>query len=260
VSDQPLPELLDSIPDMVFLAITFGSVVGMEVSLVLTYAASDPIPPELCSYSAAALLRAYYPFDGGSPTEVPSLRISLLFFLRGAVGVVIAPAPLGGDREPTFAAALDVITYSFPLPEPELVPTPLWPLAASVLGICKTCDASLTSRTVTSMSSSMGISFSSMDQTIWSMKIGKQDDGGLMRSPEIESELNFDNILSNTFISRSVPWPCSSRVASFSSVYIQGVRAHYWMGAMHQDKKSDGTISDVKPFSTRNRILLSTGS
>jgi hypothetical protein len=113
VSDQPLPELLDSIPDMVFLAITFGSVVGMEASLVLTYAASDPIPPELCTYSAAALLRAYYPFDGGSPTEVPSLRISVLFFLRGAVRVVIAPAPLGGDREPTFAAALDVITYSF---------------------------------------------------------------------------------------------------------------------------------------------------
>jgi hypothetical protein len=31
--------------------------------------------------------------------------------------------------------------------------------------------------------------------------------------------LNFDNIVSNTPGSKSVPGPCSSRVASFSPVY-----------------------------------------
>jgi hypothetical protein len=92
--------------------------------------------------------------------------------------------------------------------------------------MCTPQDASLTYRTVTSMSSSVGIFFNSFDLTAWSMKIGKQDDGGLTRSSEIESELNFNSIVSNTFSPRSVPLPRSSRVASFSPMYNQTLQMH----------------------------------
>jgi hypothetical protein len=40
-----------------------------------------------------------------------------------------------------------------------------------------------------------------------------------MRSSMIGSEHSFDSIMSSTFMPRSVPWPRSSRVASFSPVY-----------------------------------------
>jgi predicted NUDIX family NTP pyrophosphohydrolase len=53
------------------------------------------------------------------------------------------------------------------------------------------------------------------------MKIGKQDGGGLTTLSKIKSKLNFDNVMSNTFRSRFVPWPCSSQMASFSLVYNQ---------------------------------------
>jgi hypothetical protein len=40
-----------------------------------------------------------------------------------------------------------------------------------------------------------------------------------MKSREDGSMLNFNNIMSNTFRSRSIPLPRSSRVVSFSPVY-----------------------------------------
>jgi hypothetical protein len=78
-----------------------------------------------------------------------------------------------------------------------------------------------------------------------------------MRSSVIRSEHNFDSIVSSTFMLRFVPWPRSSRVASFSPVYSQVMTMHYWRGQW--DRKSDSTISDVKPCSSRNWILFSTG-
>jgi hypothetical protein len=59
------------------------------------------------------------------------------------------------------------------LPKLEVVPAPLWPLTASVLGIYMPWDASLIYHIAISMLSSMGISFSSFDLIAWSMKIGK---------------------------------------------------------------------------------------
>jgi hypothetical protein len=53
-----------------------------------------------------------------------------------------------------------------------------------------------------------------------------------MRSSVIRSEHNFDSIVSSTFMLRFVPWPHSSRVASFSPVYSQVMTMHYWRGAM----------------------------
>jgi hypothetical protein len=61
------------------------------------------------------------------------------------------------------------------------------------------CDMSPTCRTVTSMSSSVGISFSSAGLTAWSKQIGMQGGEGLTKSSEVGSELSFDNITSSTF-------------------------------------------------------------
>jgi hypothetical protein len=58
------------------------------------------------------------------------------------------------------------------------------------------------------------------------MNIGKQDDKGLMKSLEMGSEHSFNNIVSSTFMPKSVSWPCSSCVASFCLVYNQAVKAH----------------------------------
>jgi hypothetical protein len=73
-----------------------------------------------------------------------------------------------------------------------------------------------------------------------------------MRSSNIKSELNFGNIMSSTFKPKSVLWPRSSHVASFSPMYNQAPRARYWRGAMCWDRKSNSTISDVKPCLARN--------
>jgi hypothetical protein len=72
----------------------------------------------------------------------------------------------------------DVTTFSFPLTEPKVEPAPLWPSTSSVSGIYTPQDESLTYRTSTSTSPSMGISFSNFDLAAWSMNIGKQDGGG----------------------------------------------------------------------------------
>jgi hypothetical protein len=73
-----------------------------------------------------------------------------------------------------------------------------------------------------------------------------------MTSLEIGLELNFDNIMSITFMLRSIPWPHSSHVASSSLVYNQAARARWWIGVIHWDKKMDITTSDVKPCLARN--------
>jgi hypothetical protein len=73
------------------------------------------------------------------------------------------------------------------------------------------------------------------------------------------SVLSFNNIVSSTHVSRSMPWLGSSHVASFSPVYSHTGRARSWRGVMRLDKKSRITIIDVKPFSARNWILSSTG-
>jgi hypothetical protein len=112
---------------------------------------------------------------------------------------------------------------------------------------------------VISISSSVGISFCSYDLVTWSKQIGMQSSVGLMKSPENRSTLSFDSIASSTFGSRSDPWPCYSHVVSFSPVYSQAGRARYWRGAMHFDSKSNNTIINIKSFSARNWILLTTG-
>jgi hypothetical protein len=79
-----------------------------------------------------------------------------------------------------------------------------------------------------------------------------------MKSPENGSMLSFNNIESNTLRSRSDPLPRSSHVVSFSLVYSQARRTHSRRGEMCFDRKSNITIIDIKPFSARNRILITT--
>jgi hypothetical protein len=86
-------------------------------------------------------------------------------------------------------------------------------------------DASPTCRTMISMSSSVGISFNSFDLAKLSMKIGKQDGDGLMKSTETGSEHNFDNMVSSSCVPKSVLRSRSSRVVSLSPVYDQAARA-----------------------------------
>jgi hypothetical protein len=155
--------------------------------------------------------------------ELPSLQISLLLFDGGVVYLVNALTSLDSEQEPSLGVDLDDAAFLFPLPESELVSAPPWPSAASIPGIRTPREVSPTCRTTTSMSFSVGIIFNNIDLTSWSIKIGKQDGRGLMTLSEIESELNFDNIMSNTFRSKSVPWSCSSRMASFTLVYNQAV-------------------------------------
>jgi hypothetical protein len=95
--------------------------------------------------------------------ELPSLWISLLFFDGGVVCLLDAPASLDGEQEPSLGVDPDDTAFPFPLPEFELVSAPPWPSAASVLGIHTAQEVSLTCRTTTSMSFSVGIIFSSID-------------------------------------------------------------------------------------------------
>jgi hypothetical protein len=125
--------------------------------------------------------------------------------------------------------------------------------------MCTPWDWSLIFHIVISISFSMGISFGNYDLIVGSKKFGIQGAGGLMKSPEDGSTHSIDSIPSGTFRYRSDPWPHSSRVVSFSSVYTQAGRARCWRGAMRFDKKSNSTIIDVKPFSTRNWILFNMG-
>jgi hypothetical protein len=57
--------------------------------------------------------------------ELLSPRTILLFFSGEADSPVDAPTSLDGDREPDFGAGPVIATFSFPLPEPEVVPAPL---------------------------------------------------------------------------------------------------------------------------------------
>jgi hypothetical protein len=168
-----------------------------------------------------ALLGVCCPTDGGSPMEVPSLWINLLFFSEGAVQLDDPPESLDGDQEHTLGAGPVGTSFSFPLPDPEVVLAPPWSPTASVSQICMPWDTSPSYRTMTFGSSSVSISFSSADLAAWSKQIGKQGSWGLMKSSEIGSELSFDSIISNTFWCSSVPRSCSSRVALFSLVYNQ---------------------------------------
>jgi hypothetical protein len=139
-------------------------------TIVGTAPSSPPLEP--CTCSTVALLEASYPSDAGAETELPSPRTNLLFSGE-AVSLVDGPTSLGGDRESSLGVDPDMATFSFPLPKLEVVPAPLWPPTASVLGIYTPRDASLIYRIAISMLSSMGISFSSFDLIAWSMKIGK---------------------------------------------------------------------------------------
>jgi hypothetical protein len=70
---------------MVFLATAFGSGWGAPTFLVSACGALDSPLSEPWTCPMVAMLGACYPVDEGSPMEVPSLRIRLLFFLEGAV-------------------------------------------------------------------------------------------------------------------------------------------------------------------------------
>jgi hypothetical protein len=52
---------------------------------------------------------------------------------------------------------------------------------------------------MTSMSSSVGISFNNADLIAWSKQNVMQGVGGLMKSSEVRSELSYNSITSNTF-------------------------------------------------------------
>jgi hypothetical protein len=85
---------------------------------------------------------------------------------------------LDGDWEHALGAGPVSTSFSFPLPEPEVVLTSARPPVTSVSQICMPQDMSPTCRTTTSMSSSVGTYFSSSDIAAWSRKIGMQSDGG----------------------------------------------------------------------------------
>jgi hypothetical protein len=105
----------------------------------------------------------------------------------------------------------------------------------------------------------MGNSFTSSDLMAWSKQSGMHYVGGLVKSYEDGSTLRFDSIPASTAGSRSDPLPHSSHVAPFSPMYILAGWVHNWRGVMHFDKKSNGSIIVIKPFTAKNRILLSTG-
>jgi hypothetical protein len=216
--------------------------------------------PELRTYSMAAMLGACCPSNAGSVPELSSPWTNLLFFFGEADGPIDASVSPDGDWEPTLGAGPVIATFSSPLLEPEVVPVPFWLPIAFVPGIYMPRDMSPTCFTMISMSSSVGITFSSFDLVAWSKKIGMQDGGWLMESSETKLEVNFHNIVSSTLRSRNIPWPCSSRVVSFSPVYNLAARPCYWRGAIRQERKSNKTIIDVRPFSARNWILLRMGS
>jgi hypothetical protein len=96
--DLPPLELLDSVIVAVLLAATLGYVVGVADFLAPTCSAMDPLPPESCTDSVAVVLGACYPTDVDSKTELPSLRINLLFFSRGQ-SVRSTPWLLGMQEE-----------------------------------------------------------------------------------------------------------------------------------------------------------------
>jgi hypothetical protein len=104
-----------------------------------------------------------------------------------------------------------------------------------------------------------GNSFSSSDLMAWSKQSGMHHTEGLVKSSEDGSMLSFNSIPASTVGSRYDPLPCSSRVASFSLLYIQAGQARMWRGVMHFDQKLNNTIINIKPFSAKNRILLSMG-
>jgi hypothetical protein len=164
------------------LSVTAGVASGLP-SLGPLGAITDATPglplSEPCTCSAVALLGACCPSNAGSVMELLSLRTSLLFFSVEAYGSVDAPVSVDGDREPTLGAGPIITTFSFPLSLTEVAPAPLWPPVASVPGICMPQDMSPSYFIVTSMSSSLGISFSSFDLAACSMKIGMQDGGGV---------------------------------------------------------------------------------
>jgi hypothetical protein len=133
--DPPPLEPPDPLTVTVFLAATLGSGMGAATFLSPACAAPSPSPSEPHTCSAVALPEAD------------------------------ALVSLGGDREPALGAGPDVTTFSFPLPDPKVESATLWPSVSSILGICTPQDTSLTCCTVTSMSFSVGISFSSFDLT-----------------------------------------------------------------------------------------------
>jgi hypothetical protein len=118
------------------------------------------------------------PNNEGSPTGVSSLWYNFLFFSGSATKANDAPASLRGDQEPVLAEDPEDGTCSFPLLELGLVHAPPWPPAVFVSGIYMPQDWSSNYHTAISISSNVGISFSSCDLATWSKQIGMQGVGG----------------------------------------------------------------------------------
>jgi hypothetical protein len=135
----------------------FGSGVGMVDFLAPTYNALGRPPLESRTCSTAALPGASCPSPPTWALRWSTRRCeSASSSSRRGQSVWSMPA-LRIDP--------DVATFSFPLPELKVEPAPLWPPMSSALEICMPWDTSLTYRTVTSILSSVGISFSSIDIT-----------------------------------------------------------------------------------------------
>jgi hypothetical protein len=156
-----------------FIAVSFTVVAAAVSSTVAASSASayivvGPLSSEPHACPVAALLGACCPCDASSEMEPPSPRTSLLFLFRGVVSSNDASTSLDGDRESALEADPDDIVFPFPLLELEEAPVLPWPSVESVSWICMPWDMSPTCHIATSMSSSVGICFSSSDLTAWS--------------------------------------------------------------------------------------------
>jgi hypothetical protein len=87
-----------------------------------------------------------------------------------------------------------------------------------------------------SMLPSVDNTFYSNDLVAWFVQIGWQCSGWVMKFVEDGSVLSFDSTVASTPASMSNLSPHSSRVASFTLVYIHTGRVRSWRGVMCFDK------------------------
>jgi hypothetical protein len=94
----------------------------------------------------------------------------------------------------------------------------------------------------------------------WFVQMGSQTIADTTSSAENWSVVNTFKLAVSRTSSRLDPGSRSSRMISFTPVYIHARRWDWsWRGARHFDRKSCSTISEVRPFSARYWIQSSTG-
>jgi hypothetical protein len=102
------------------------------------------------------------------------------------------------------------------------------------------------------MSSNVGIITNSAVLTAWFVEMGSQAAAGTMSSAKNWSVVSAFNLAASRTSSRLDPGQRSSRMMSFTPVYIHAGRwDRSWRGARRFDRKSCRTICEVRSFSAR---------